>query len=460
MKRDIFDKVDSAEYARQAKPGLTAALIEKIVQDKGEPDWMKEIRLRGWKLFQEKKLPQFGPDLSGLKFDGLIYYLLPGEIKGTDSWDSVSPEIKATFERLGIPEAERAYLAGAGAQYESVNVYHHLQQRWQSQGVIFLDMDEAIREYPDIVRQYFMTKCVPIGDHKFSALHAAVWSGGSFIYVPKGVKVTQPLQAYFRMNARNLGQFEHTLIIMDEGSEAHYIEGCSAPKYDSGFSLHAGCVEIILKKNAKLRYSSVENWSHNTYNLNTKRAIVEAGAHMEWVGGNFGSGITMLYPCSILKGRGASCEHLGLAFANKDQQIDTGAKVYHLASDTSSRVVMKSVSKAGGRSTYRGLLQVAKNATNITAASKCDALILDDQSVSETIPDIQVSDNNVLVSHEASVGKVGEEQLLYLMSRGLTREEAMGMIVNGFVDPVMKQLPLEYSVELNRLIELEMEGIG
>ncbi len=459
LNREIFDHADSAEYMSTTTKGLSEALINRISDDKHEPDWMRELRLKALKIFLEKPMPNFGPDLSKINFDDIIYYARPGEIKGTDKWEDVAPEIKKTFERLGIPEAEREVLAGVGAQYESNNVYHKLQKEWEDLGVIFEDMDVAVQKHPELVREYFMTKSVPLADHKFAALHAAVWSGGTFLYVPAGVKVTKPLQAYFRMNARKMGQFEHTLIIIEDGADAHYIEGCSAPKYSSGeISLHAGCVEVILKPHSKFRYSSVENWSRNTYNLNTKRAIVDEYAHMEWIGGNMGSGVTMLYPCSILKGRGASCDHLGLAFANKDQVQDTGAKVMHLASDTSSRVIMKSISKAGGRSVYRGLLKVAKGAKNVVTSVNCDALILDDISSSDTIPDMQISDSDVTIAHEASVGKVGEEQLLYLMSRGLTQEDAMSMIVNGFIDPIVKQLPLEYAVELNRLIELEMEG--
>src|SRR3989344_1074208 len=328
LNRDTFGHADPADYARGLTKGLSVALINKISDDKDEPDWMRQHRLKGLQVCLEKKMPGFGPDLSAIDFDDIIYYAQPGEIKSTTDWESVDPNIKKTFDRLGIPEAEKKVLAGVGAQYESANVYHRLKDEWQKLGVIFEDLDTAVRLYPELVRPYFMTKCIPIADHKFTALHAAVWSGGTFLYVPKGVKVAQPLQAYFRMNARGMGQFEHTLIIIEEGADAHYIEGCSAPKYNSGeISLHAGCVEVILKPHSKFRYSSVENWSRNTYNLNTKRAIVDAGAHMEWIGGNMGSGVTMLYPCSILRGRGASCDHLGLAFANKDQIQDTGAKV-------------------------------------------------------------------------------------------------------------------------------------
>ncbi len=457
LNRQIFDQANPAGYTKGLIKGLSPELIRKISADKQEPKWMLDLRLKALEIFRSKPLPNFGPDLSAINFEDIIYYARPGEILNTKSWNDVDPDIKKTFDRLGIPEAEKEFLAGVGAQYESSNVYHHLQQQWQKQGVIFEDMDVALREHEELVKEYFMKKVVPIADHKFSALHAAVWSGGTFLYVPKGVKVDKPLQAYFRMNAQNMGQFEHTLIIIEEDAEAHYIEGCSAPKYNSN-SLHAGCVEVILKKGSKFRYSSVENWSRNTYNLNTKRAIVEADAHMEWIGGNMGSGVTMLYPCSILKGRGATADHLGLAFANAGQVQDTGAKVMHLAPDTSSKVVMKSISKNGGKSVYRGLVKIVKGAKNATTSVQCDALILDDQSISDTVPDMQIMENEVTVSHEASVGKISEEQLLYLQSRGLSEEEALSMIVNGFIDPIVKQLPLEYAVEMNRLIELEMEG--
>ena len=457
LNRDVFDHADPDKYLAGAIKGLSAKLIKKISTDKNEPDWMYQLRLKGLKIFLAKLLPKFGPDLSAINFDQLIYYARPGEIKNTAKWSDVEPAIRKTFDRLGIPEAERQVLAGVGAQYESANVYHNLQQQWSKLGVIFEDMDTAVQKYPDLVREYFMRKVIPIGDHKFTALHAAVWSGGTFLYVPKGVKVAKPLQAYFRMNAANMGQFEHTLIIIEEDAEAHYIEGCSAPKRNVS-SLHAGCVEIYLKPRAKFRYSSVENWSRNTYNLNTKRAIVEEQAQMTWIGGNMGSGVTMLYPCSVLKGQGASADHLGLAFANAGQIQDAGAKVMHLAAKTTSRVVMKSISKAGGKSVYRGLVSIAKGAKQVTSAVQCDALLLDAESKSETIPDMQIHQADATVSHEARVGRIGNEQLSYLRSRGLSEAEAMSMIVNGFIDPIVKQLPLEYAVEINRLIEMEMEG--
>lgn len=459
LNKDTFEHRNSSEYAKLATRGLSEKLVRKISHLKNEPDWMLEKRLEGLRLFNEKPLPAWGPNLSKLNFDEIIYYAAPGEITEdkTRSWEDVDPEIKDTFEKLGIPEAEKAMLAGVGAQYESSVVYHKLKKKWEDLGVIFEDMDVAVQKYPDLVRTYFMNKCVPVNDHKFAALHAAVWSGGTFLYVPAGVKVDAPMQAYFRMNAENMGQFEHTLMIIEEGADAHYIEGCSAPKYGSN-SLHAGCVEIFVGKNARFRYSSVENWSKDTYNLNTKRAIVADHGRMEWVGGNMGSQVTMLYPCSILQGRGAHAEHLGIAFAGADQIQDTGAKVIHVAPDTTSSVIMKSLSKDRGQSVYRGLLTIGPKAKGAVARVICDALILDDHSTSDTIPDMNVHNNDVTIGHEATVGKIGQEEVFYLMSRGLTEAEAHAMVVNGFIEPIVKTLPLEYAVEMNRLIELEMEG--
>lgn len=456
LNRQVFDAHNRQDYTRHAQKGLSEELVRKISSDKKEPDWMLQHRLRALQKFFELPLPGFGVDLSKLQFDEIIYYAAPEEMQGyATSWEDVPEEIKRTFERLGIPEAERKVLAGTGAQYDSLNAYHRLKEEWGSKGVIFEDMDVALQKYPELVRQYFM-KCVPSHDHKFAALHGAVWSGGTFLYIPHGVTVSAPLQAYFRMNARFMGQFEHTLIIVEEGAEGAYIEGCSSPKYDNA-SLHAGCVEIYVKRGAKFRYSSVENWSQNTYNLNTKRAIVEEDATMEWVGGNLGSGRTMLYPCSILKGRGARADHLGVAFANKDQIQDTGAKVIHLAPDTSSTVLSKSISKNGGRNVYRGLLQVNKGATGTRSHTRCDGLILDGISKSDSYPTLRIHEDDVSIGHEASVGKISEEQLFYLQSRGLNEQEALAMIVNGFIDPIVRQLPLEYAVEMNRLIEMEME---
>jgi Fe-S cluster assembly protein SufB len=456
LNRDVLDESNPSEYTSFLKTGLSEELIRHISSDKNEPTWMLEHRLKSFEEFNRRAVPTWGPDLSGLNFEDIIYYAKPEDIKPANRWEDVPDDIKRTFEKLGIPEAERKYLAGAGAQYESVNAYHSLKEEWSKKGVIFEDMDVALREHEELVREYFM-RAVPYTDHKFAALHGAVWSGGTFIYIPKGLDMSQPLQAYFRMNASKMGQFEHTLIIADTGSRGHYIEGCSSPKYDSA-SLHAGLVEIFVKDGAYFRYSSAENWSKQTYNLNTKRAIVDRDATIEWVSVNTGSCTTMLYPASILRGRGAHSEHLGVAFANAGQIQDTGAKVVHAAPNTTSTVTMKSISKSGGISVYRGLLKIVKGAKGSKSQVKCDALILDDYSRSDTIPDMQIEENDVSIGHEATVGKISEDQLFYLMSRGLTEDEATAMIVNGFISPIIKEIPLEYAVEMNRLIELEMEG--
>ncbi len=437
------------------KKGVSEELVRKISKDKNEPEWMLAHRLESLKIFQEKPLPTWGADLSALDLDDIIYYASAGA-GNSETWGEVPEEIRKVYDRLGIPEAERKVLAGVGAQYESEMIYHNLKKEWEDLGVIFLDMDDAVHAHPELVKKYFM-KCVPNTDHKFAALHGAVWSGGTFLYVPKGVHVRDPLQAYFRMNARNMGQFEHTLIIVEDGADVHYIEGCSAPKYGS-HALHAGLVEIFVKPGAKARYSSVENWSRDTYNLNTKRAIVEKDATMEWIGGNMGSGVTMLYPCSVLVGEGARCDHMAIAFANAGQWQDTGAKVFHLAPHTSSKVISKSISKGGGTAIYRGQLKVAPHAHDCTANVECDALLLDEISRTDTIPDIQIRNNDVTIAHEATVGKLSEEDLFYLESRGIPLDEARAMIVNGFIEPIVRLLPLEYAVEMNRLIELEMEG--
>ncbi|MBI2638706.1 Fe-S cluster assembly protein SufB [Candidatus Peregrinibacteria bacterium] len=458
LNRETLDKANSTHYMKGARKGLSRELVEYISKEKNEPRWMLEHRLKSLEVFLKKPMPSFGPDLSGLDFDDIIYYAKPGEVTNAHSWDQVPEDIKRTFERLGIPEAERKYLAGAGAQYESKNVYHRLKEKWSKVNVIFEDMDTALQLYPELVQQYFM-KCVTMHDHKFAALHGAVWSGGTFIYIPAGVNVNQPLQAYFRMNASSMGQFEHTLIIVEKGAQGNYIEGCSAAKYETP-SIHAGLVEIFVKEDARFRYSSVENWSRNTYNLNTKRAIVEKNGVMEWIGGNMGSGCTMLYPCSVLRGEGSSADHLGIAFANTNQIQDTGAKVIHVAPNTTSKVVMKSLSKNGGKAVYRGLLNILKGAKGAKSQIKCDALILDDHSVSDTVPDMKIAENDVSIGHEASVGKISEEQLFYAMSRGLCEDEATALIVNGFIEPIVKAMPLEYAVEMNRLIELEMESAG
>lgn len=453
---DRFRHQDPDHSVYRVKKGLSREVVEDISYQKGEPAWMREFRLKSLEIFQSKPLPTWGPNLSGIDFDALTYFIRPtDEIK--PSWDDLPAEMKETFAKLKIPEAEQKMLAGVVAMYDSETVYQSLQRPWEKQGVIFCDMDTALKEHEELVRKYFMTKCVPRHDNKFSALHGAVWSGGSFLYVPAGVKVEMPLQTYFRMNASGQGQFEHTLIIVEEGAEVHYIEGCTAPLY-SRASLHSAVVEIFVGKGARSRYTTVQNWSKNVYNLNTKRAIIQEDAHHEWVGGSLGSGVTMLYPASWLVGRGASCEHLNIALAVGKVDKDTGAKVIHGAPDTKSRVVAKSISKDGGRGAYRGLLKIVKGAERATANIQCDALIMDEHSVSDTLPHIEISEDTVTVAHEATVGRIGQEQLFYLMSRGLTEEEAISMIVSGFLEPVVKELPLEYAVELNRLIQLEMEG--
>jgi len=457
INRENYDHFNAEDLKFKSKPGINEELVREISRDKNEPAWMLNKRLKGLKEFESRPLPPWGPSLKDLDLDKIYYYMKPNAKKNARSWDDVPKDIRDTYEKLGIPQAERNSLGGVGAQYESEIIYHNLKKDLEDKGVVFLDMDQAVKEYPEMVKKYFMTTCIPIHLHKFSALHAAVWSGGTFIYIPKNVNVDIPLQAYFRMNAKQGGQFEHTLIIVDEGANLHYIEGCSAPEYKEN-SLHAGGVEIHVFKNARCRYSSIENWSKNTYNLNTKRAIVHENAIMEWVNGNLGSKLTMLYPCSVLKGENSKTDYVGIAYAGKDQHQDTGCKVYHLAKNTSSNVISKGISMGGGISNYRGLVYIRKGAVNSKSSVRCDGLMLDNISKSGTIPSMEVFENDVKVSHEAVVGKVGEDQLFYLMSRGLTEEEATKMIVAGFIEPVVKELPLEYAVELNRLIELEIEN--
>lgn len=454
---DAFFEKNSYDYLDESERGINEELIRRISSDKNEPEWMLSIRLSGLAYFQKTQNPTWGPDLSDLDLDTICYYARPGASRNAETWDEVPQEVRDTFEKLGIPEAERTALAGAGAQYESEMVYHSLKKEWEDKGVIFLDMDEALHKYPDLVKEHFM-KCVPVTDHRFAALHAAVWSGGTFLYIPKGTHVNEPLQAYFRMNAPGMGQFEHTLIIVEEDSTASYIEGCSAPKYDRN-ALHAGCVEIYVKEGSQFRYSSAENWSKDTYNLNTKRAWVDAKARIEWVGANLGSGVTMLYPCSVLRGEGASADHLGVAFANDGQNQDTGAKVLHGASHTTSKIISKSISKGSGINTYRGLIQIAPHASHCTVQSDCDGLVLDPDSRSVAVPVIDTGNETCFVSHEASVGKLSPDDLFYLMSRGISEEHATSMIVNGFLDPIVRELPLEYAAEMNKLIEMEMEGV-
>jgi len=451
----LWDEYNQSEYMKDSRPGLDEELIRFISAEKKEPAWMLEKRLASFGVFQEMSLPTWGPSLESLDLDKITYYARASD-RQAESWDDVPEDIKRTFDKLGIPKAEQEVLAGVGAQYESTVIYHSLKTEYKRKGVIFEDLDVAVQKYPELVEPYFM-KLMPASLHKFAALHGAVWSGGTFLYIPKGVKLKEPLQAYFRMNAKGMGQFEHTLIIVEEGAQAHYIEGCSAPRYGVD-SLHAGGVEIYVKEGARFRYSSVESWSKDAYNLNTKRALVEKKAHMEWVGGNFGSNVTMLYPCSILVGEGATADHLGVAFANEGQIQDTGAKVIHVAKNTGSNIIMKSISKNGGKALYRGLVEVKPGATNAAISVKCDALLLDAISSSDTVPVMKIHDASAAIAHEASAGKINAEDLFYLRSRGLKEEEAAAMIVNGFIEPITKELPLEYSVEMNRMVELEMEG--
>lgn len=431
---------------------------------KNEPKWMLDLRLRAlqsfWKdIEDESKDPSlhWGPKLSDLHIDRIHFYKEDHE-RATNDWEEVPENIKETFEYLGVPEGERKYLAGSGAQWESKSVYHSLQEKWSQKGIIFLDMDEAMQEHEDLVKQYF-TKAVPYHDHRFMKLHTAVWSGGTFLYIPEGVDVTEPLQAYFRMNTESMGQFEHTMIIVEKGAKGHYIEGCSAPKWDSA-ALHAGCVEIFVHEGADVRYSSVENWSTNTYNLNTKRAVVDKGGKMEWYSGNLGSKTSMLYPMTILRGERAKTKHFGVSFANSEQNQDIGAKVLHAASHTSSQILSKSVSKGGGVATYRGLIEVTKGAAHCDISSECDGLLVDDISRSVAIPKMRIRNPKTFVSHEASVGKLSEEMLFYLQSRGISEDHAKSMLINGFLDPIVKELPIEYAAEMNKLVEYIMEKEG
>ncbi|BFH63687.1 MULTISPECIES: Fe-S cluster assembly protein SufB [Paenibacillus] len=446
---------DEHQAVFQSGKGLTPEIVRTISQMKGEPEWMLEFRLKSLEQFNKMALPRWGGDLSGLDFNDIQYYVKPAEKQGR-TWEEVPAEIKATFDKLGIPEAEQKYLAGVSAQYESEVVYHHMREDLERQGVIFLDTDSALREYPHLFKEYFST-VVPPTDNKFAALNSAVWSGGSFIYVPKGVKCEIPVQAYFRINSENMGQFERTLIIADEGSFVHYVEGCTAPIY-STHSLHSAVVEIIVKKDARVRYTTIQNWAPNIYNLVTKRAVAEENATMEWVDGNIGSKLTMKYPAVILKGRGAKGMVLSIAVAGKGQLQDAGAKMLHLAPDTTSTIVSKSISKHGGKVTYRGIASFGRGAVGAKANVKCDTLILDNQSTSDTIPYNEVKNDNITLEHEATVSKVSEDQLFYLMSRGLSEAEATQMIVMGFIEPFTKELPMEYAVEMNRLIKFEMEG--
>lgn len=435
--------------------GLNKDIVVRISKEKNEPQWMTEFRLRALEIFEQKPMPTWGADLSELNHETIQYYINPVD-KQSDSWDTVPDSIKKTFEALGVPQAERSFLAGVGAQFESEVVYQSLQKKWKDLGVIFCDIETALQKYPELVKKYFAT-VIPAHDNKFSALNSAVWSGGSFVYVPAGVRVDMPLQAYFRIDEERMGQFERTLIIAEPGSYVHYVEGCSAPVYRSS-SLHSAVVEVIALEGAHVRYTTIQNWSQNVYNLVTKRSVAHKNATVEWVDGNFGSKVTMKYPCIILKGEGSKGQIISIAVAGANQQQDTGAKIIHLASNTTSNVISKSISKNGGRTSYRGLLKVIKGAQNVTARVQCDALLLDDRSRTDTYPTVQVHEERTDVGHEASVSKINEEQLFYAMSRGLSEQQARTMIVNGFIDVFVKELPMEYAVEINRLIAHEMEG--
>lgn len=453
--RGVYDIINKEDHSFIVDKGLTIDIIKEISKEKKEPKWMLDYRLKSLEIYKSMPLPTWGADLSDLNVENIVHYIKPNTKLNT-TWDDVPPEIKETFDRLGIPEAEKASLAGVGAQYDSEVVYHSMSDELKKQGVIYTDMDSAITEHEELVKKYFMT-LITNRDHKFSALHGAVWSGGSFVYVPKGINVELPLQSYFRLNAKGAGQFEHTLIIVEEGASLHFIEGCSAPKY-SVQNLHAGAVELFIKENAKLRYSTIENWSRNMYNLNTKRAVVDKHGRIEWISGSFGSRVSMLYPMSILRGEYASSEFTGITFAGEGQYLDTGTKVLHAASHTTSVVNSKSISKSGGHAFYRGLLKVTPNATNIKSTVNCESLMLDSESRSDTLPTIEVNNDQVDIGHEAKIGRISDDTIFYLMSRGIPEDEAKAMIVRGFVEPITKELPLEYAVELNNLITLELEG--
>ena len=449
-----YEEKDSDFY--KIKEGLTPEIVEEISDKKNDPQWMRDFRLKAMEVYHKTDIPNWGPDISDLNMDNIVTYVKP-KTKMSADWEEVPEDIKNTFEKLGIPEAERKSLAGVGAQYDSELVYHNLQEEVAAKGVVYSDIESALHgPYGEMIEKHFM-KLVPPTDHKFAALHGAVWSGGSFVYVPKGVNVEIPLQSYFRLNAPGAGQFEHTLIIVDEGAELHFIEGCSAPKYNVA-NLHAGCVELFVGKNAKLRYSTIENWSKNMYNLNTKRARVEENGIMEWVSGSFGSHISYLYPMTILKGDNARAEFTGVTFAGAGQNLDTGAKMVHIGKDTSSYINTRSISKSGGISTYRSAVVIQNQAKNAKSAVSCQSLMLDDQSRSDTVPAIDVRTNQADVGHEAKIGRISDEAVFYLMSRGIPEEEAKSLIVSGFADSVSKELPLEYAVEMNNLIRLEMVG--
>jgi len=448
---------DPEKAVFKAAKGINHDIVDQISQMKSEPEWMREFRHDAYDVFESKPMPNWGNTglLNDIDFDNIYYYLKPVEKQGS-TWDEVPEDIKNTFDRLGIPEAERKFLAGVSAQYESEVVYHSMQEELVKQGVIFLDMDSGLREYEEIVKEYWAT-IIPPADNKFAALNSAVWSGGSFVYIPKGVEVDIPLQAYFRINAENMGQFERTLIIADEGSRVHYIEGCTAPTYAAD-SLHSAVVEIVALPGSHMRYTTIQNWSKNVYNLVTKRAVAHENATVEWVDGNLGSKLTMKFPCVYLVGEKAHGEILSIALSSEGQHQDAGAKIYHAAPNTTSRITSKSISKGGGRASYRGMVKVYPDAIGSKVHVECDALLMGEESRSDTYPTMEIAEEQVQVEHEARVSKVGDEQLFYLMSRGLTEEEALVMVVNGFIEPFVKELPMEYAVELNRLIQLEMEG--
>ncbi len=453
--RSKFDFKDDIVYLTETKRGLTRDTVEEISALKNEPEWMLKFRLRAYDHFLQRPMPQWGGDLGHIDFDKIVYYRKPSE-REEKSWDDVPEKIKATFERLGIPEAERKFLAGVGAQYDSEVVYHSVREELSKIGVVFMGTDQGLKEYPEIFEKYFGT-VVPPEDNKFAALNSAVWSGGSFVYVPKGVEVPLPLQAYFRINGENTGQFERTLIVVDEGAKVHYIEGCTAPIYATD-SLHAAVVEVIALPKSKVRYTTIQNWSNDVYNLVTKRAHAHENSTVEWIDANTGSRLTMKYPSIYLRGEGSTADIISVAVAGACQHQDTGAKAIHLAPNTRSRIVSKSVSKDGGRATYRGNLRVAPGATNVVASVRCDALMLDDKSRSDTYPYIDIQEDDTTMTHEATVGKISAEQVFYLMSRGLTENEAQNLIVQGFLEVFTKELPMEYAIEFNRLVKLEMEG--
>jgi len=446
---------DTEQHVFKSRKGLDKDIVAEISKHKGEPQWMLDYRLKAYEIFEKKPIPTWGGDVSQIDFQDIFYYVKPTS-EEAKSWEDVPADMKRTFDKLGIPEAEQKFLSGVGAQYDSEVVYHKIKESLEKQGVIFLSCDHGLKEHPELFKQYFGT-VIPSSDNKFAALNSAVWSGGSFIYVPKGVHVDVPLQAYFRINTKDMGQFERTLIIVDEGAYVHYVEGCTAPTYSSN-SLHSAVVEIIVKKGGRCRYTTIQNWSNNVYNLVTKRAVAYADATMEWIDGNLGSKLTMKYPAIYLMEPGAHGEVLSIAFAGKGQHQDAGAKAVHCAPNTSSKIISKSISKDGGRAGYRGLIKVMKGAENCRSTVNCDALILDEDSRSDTYPTMEIEEDKVTIGHEATVSKIGDEQIFYLMARGIPEEEAGAMIVSGFIEPVVKELPMEYAVEMNRLIQLQMEG--